>query len=90
MIGRISAQLGLLTFAAAVLMGLSVGNSAETILERALLATVPAVFIAQFAAWCCKQVVREHVRRRKMTIDKAHFADRAAISAAETGGTGEA
>ncbi len=80
MVGRISAQLGLLTFAAAVLAGLSAGNTPETVLERALLATVGIIFIAQFAAWSCKQVVREHLARRKLAIDQAHLEASAALA----------
>lgn len=85
MIGRISAQLGLLTFAAAVLVGLSAGNSPETVLERALLATVGIIFVAQFAAWCCKQAVREHLSRRKYAIEQAHFEANEELAEAEDG-----
>ena len=74
MIGSISAQVALLAFAAAIAAGLAAGNSPATILSRALIALIVALFIGKFAAWCTKMVLRDHLQRKKMAIDRKHIA----------------
>ncbi len=74
MVGRIGAQLALLTFGACILIGVAVGNSAVTILGRALLAMLVVLFVGQLCGAACKQVLREHLRARKIAIDQEHVA----------------
>lgn len=73
MIGSISAQIALLAFAAAIAAGLGAGNSPSTILSRALVALVVAMFVGKFAAWCAKLVLRDHLQRKKIAIDRSHL-----------------
>ena len=72
MIGSISAQIALLAFAATIAAGLAAGNSPTTILCRALVAMMVALFVGKLAAWCMKLVLRDHLIRKKMKIDRAH------------------
>ncbi len=85
MIGAIGAQLGLLAFAAAVFAGLGAGNAFETVLSRAMLAMVGAAFVGQLAAYATRAVIRDHLQRRKVSIDRDHL-DRMGVSeSAQTG-----
>lgn len=81
MVGSLGAQVGLVAFAVAIVAGLSAGNSAITVLSRALLAMVGAILIAQLAGYCLKLVLRDHLQRRKSAIDQAHVAALAARQA---------
>lgn len=78
MVGNIAAQIALLTFAMALLAGLHAGNTATTILSRALVALLVAWCGAQFVAWVARTVLRDHLQRKKITIDREHFAAKAA------------
>jgi hypothetical protein len=73
MIGSIGAQIALLAFAAAIAAGLAAGNSPTTILCRALVAMAVALFVGKLAAWSTKLVLRDHLVRKKMKIDRAHL-----------------
>lgn len=73
MIRKISAQISLLGFAAAVLAGVYANNPPLVVLLRALLVMFLAGAIAQFAAWTGKLVLREHLSRRKRELDQAHL-----------------
>ena len=59
MIRTIGAQIALVAFAAAILAGLYAGNSPVTVLTRALLAMIVALFVGQAVAWSIKLVLRE-------------------------------
>lgn len=72
MVGRLGGQLGLLAFAFGLLAGIAAGNTPTTILTRALLIMVMAVFLGQFVGWAGKLVLRDHLQRRKFEIDRAH------------------
>lgn len=72
MVASISAQVALFAFSVATLGGLLAGNSPQTVLSRALIAMVVALFVAQFSAWCGKLVLREHIQSRKSAADPAH------------------
>lgn len=74
MVGGLSAQIGLLAFAVAIIAGLSTGNSAVTILLRAIISMFAALLVAQLAAWCAKQILRDHLQKSKRSIDEAHIA----------------
>jgi dsRNA-specific ribonuclease len=74
MIRTIGAQIALVAFAATVLAGLYTGNSSATVLTRALLAMVAALVVGQGVAWAVKLVLRDHLRQRKLAIDREHFA----------------
>lgn len=73
MVGRIGTQVALLAFAVAIIAGISAGNSTTTILVRALLALVVVLLVGQFVAWCVKLILRDHLQRRKVGIDKIHI-----------------
>lgn len=70
---KISAQLGLLAFSAAIVAGLQAGNSATSIILRALLAMVIATLIGQFLGWAVKVLLRDRLQRIKLEIDREHF-----------------
>jgi hypothetical protein len=72
MVGRISAQIALLAFAIAILAGLSVGNSPALVLQRSLIALVAGLGVGQLASWSAKLVLRDHLQRKKLAIDRAH------------------
>ncbi|HUU95975.1 MAG TPA: hypothetical protein VM487_09550 [Phycisphaerae bacterium] len=74
MIGTIGAQIALVAFAAAILAGLYAGNSPVTVLTRALLAMIVALFVGQAVAWSIKLVLRDHLQKRKLEIDRQHLA----------------
>jgi hypothetical protein len=71
---RIAAQIALLAFACALVAGLIRGNSATTVLSRALLALVAGFAIGQVAALTARVLIRDHLQRRKVAIDRAHVA----------------
>lgn len=73
MIGSLGAQLGLLAFAVAIFAGLLAGNSAGTVLSRALMVLALAVLVGQMAAATIKLVLRDHLQRRKLAIDRQHL-----------------
>lgn len=73
MIRTIGAQVGLLTFSVAVFAGLMAGNSAATILLRAVGGMVIGMLVGQFAAWAARQVLRDHFQQRKLEIDQSHL-----------------
>ena len=77
MVGSISAQIALLAFAAAIAVGLAVGNSPVTVLTRALVALVVALVVGRLAGWTAKLVLRDHLQRKKRAIDEAHLASTA-------------
>jgi hypothetical protein len=72
MVGQIAAQVALLAFAAAIVAGLHAGNSATTVLLRALLTLAAALLLGSAAAWTVKLVLRDHVQRAKREIDQEH------------------
>ena len=74
MIQKVSAQISLLGFAAAVLAGVYTQNPPLVVLLRALLVMFLAGAVAQFAAWTGKLVLREHLSRKKRELDQAHVA----------------
>ena len=69
----IGAQLGLLAFTAAIVAGLYAGNSPTTILVRALLVMLVACACGQAVGWAGKQVLRDHLQRKKQAIDGEHY-----------------
>jgi NhaP-type Na+/H+ or K+/H+ antiporter len=74
MIGSLSAQIALLAFAAAIVAGLSVGNSPTTVLTRALVTMFVGLAVGQLVAWTIKLVLRDHLQRQKLAMDQAHVA----------------
>jgi acid phosphatase family membrane protein YuiD len=72
MVGSLSAQIGLIAFAVAVAGGLHAGNTAVTVLTRAMLMMVGAIFVGQMAAYAARLVLRDHLQRQKITIDREH------------------
>jgi hypothetical protein len=74
MVQSISAQLGLLAFAVAVIAGLHAGNSAAAILTRALLALLVGATLGRLVAGCAKRVLRDHLLRKKLVLDREHVA----------------
>jgi hypothetical protein len=74
MIQSIGAQIALVAFAAAIFAGLCAGNSPGTVLIRALTALVVALFVGQGVAWAIKLVLRDHLCKRKLAIDREHLA----------------
>ena len=84
MVGSLSAQIGLIAFAVGVAAGLHAGNSAVTVLSRALLMMVGAILIGQMAAYAARLVLRDHLQREKITIDREHARQRDAAEAARS------
>jgi len=74
MVRGIGAQIGLLAFAVAVLAGLYSGNSVTVTLTRALVAMVIGSLVGQVAGWTAKLVLRDHLQRKKVEIDREHLA----------------
>lgn len=72
MVRSIGVQLGLLSFGIAILAGLYAGNAPTTILLRALVVMVSACALGQFAGWAAKQILRDHLQRKKAAIDREH------------------
>jgi MFS family permease len=84
MVRTTGVQIGLLAFAVASLAGIYAGNPATVILLRALLAMLLGTLIGQAAGWTAKLVLRDHLQRKKLHIDREHFkAMRALTRAAE-------
>jgi len=73
MVRTLGAQIGLLALAVAIIAGLYAGNSPTVILWRALLATLIGVIIGQLGGWAAKMVLREHLLRKKLHIDRLHL-----------------
>lgn len=82
MVRSIGAQIGLLAFAVAVLAGLYAANSATVTLTRALVAMVVGAIVGQAAGWGAKLILRDHLQRKKLEIDRAHLAAVRAMTAA--------
>ncbi|MFQ5807130.1 MAG: hypothetical protein ACE5I3_11840 [Phycisphaerae bacterium] len=74
MIGSISVQVALLAFAAAIVAGLSAGNSAVLVLQRALIAMLAGLLVGKFVSWTTKLVLRDYLQRKKLAVDQAHRA----------------
>lgn len=72
MVRSIGAQLGLLAFSLALLAGIYAGNSAITVLTRALMIMVVACVLGQLVGWSGKLVLRDHLQRRKLALDREH------------------
>lgn len=85
MVGSLSAQVALLAFAAAIAAGVYAGNSATTVLTRAIVALIVAYGIGRIASSTVKLVLRDHLQRKKLAIDEAHLAARKAAEAKEDG-----
>jgi hypothetical protein len=84
MVRTTSVQIGLLAFAVAGLAGIYAGNPVTVILLRAMLAMLVGTVIGQIAGWTAKAVLRDHLQRKKLHIDRQHFqAIRALTGAAE-------
>ena len=83
MVRSIGAQLGLLAFGVALLAGLYAGNSATVVLMRALVAMVVGAVVGQAAGWAAKYVLREHLQRQKLLIDREHLAAVQALTGEE-------
>jgi NhaP-type Na+/H+ or K+/H+ antiporter len=73
MVHATSAQIGLLAFAVAVIAGTSAGNTMSFVLTRALLAMLVGAVVGQVAGWTAKVVLRDHLQRKKLEIDRQHF-----------------
>jgi NhaP-type Na+/H+ or K+/H+ antiporter len=88
MVSRIAAQVGLLSFAVAVMVGLHAGNPPVTVLQRAVLAMGVGFLVGQFAGWSARLVLREFVRTRWVAapIEDVEPAD--AIGKVEAGPSG--
>lgn len=71
---RISAQVALLAFAAAIMAGLYAGNAPLTVLSRALIVMFAALLVSQAVAHVSKRVLRDHLQGRKVAIDREHLA----------------
>lgn len=85
MIALLSAQVALFAFAVAILAGVCAGNSVVTILSRALIVMLGALFVSQVVAYTSKAVIRDYLMRRKLEIDKGHIDMLDALEAAEAG-----
>ena len=81
MVRSIGAQLGLFAFGVAILAGLYAGNSPVTILVRAMASMVAACIVGQLLGWAGKQVLRDHLQKKKLTIDRQHDEVMQAIAA---------
>ncbi len=68
------AQIGLLAFAVALVAGIQAGNPVTVVLARAMGALFMGAMVGQGAGLAAKHVLREHLQRRKLAIDKAHLA----------------
>ncbi len=72
MVRSIGAQIGLLAFSAALLAGLYAGNSLSTVLVRAIVILLLASTLGQLVGWVGKMVLRDHLQRKKLTLDSEH------------------
>ena len=73
MIRTMGAQIGLLAFTVAIVAGIYVGNPGTVVLLRGLLALLLGALIGQAVGWTAKLVLRDHLQRRKLRIDREHF-----------------
>lgn len=73
MVRTTGAQIGLLAFAVAIVAGVYAGNPATVVMLRALAAMLVAALVGQVAGWTAKLVLRDHLQRRKLRIDREHF-----------------
>ena len=73
MVRSIGAQLGLLAFASSIIAGLYAGNAPTTIVLRAVLVMVAACLIGQLVGWMAKLILRDHLQRRKLELDREHY-----------------
>jgi len=69
----IGVQIGLLAFGAALLAGVAAGNSPVVVLVRALTAMVLGLVVGQVAGAAAHRVLREHLLRKKLAIDREHL-----------------
>ncbi len=74
----LSAQLGLLAFSAAIVAGILTGNTFTTIVTRAIVALFVAAVAGNLAGWVSRLVLRDHLLRRKLKIDREHHEKRGA------------
>jgi len=72
MLGSLSAQVALLAFVAAIIAGLSAGNSPPTVLTRALVAMFVGFLVGKLVSWTTKLVLRDYLQRKKFAVDQAH------------------
>ena len=70
MVGSLSAQIGLIAFAIAIVAGLHAGNSATTILSRAMLMMIGAIFAGQITAYAGRTILRDHLRKKKEAVER--------------------
>ena len=64
MVARLSAQIALLGFSAAIVAGLWAGNTPGTVLYRALTIMLIALVVGQVVAYACKLVLREYLQQK--------------------------
>lgn len=81
MVRSLGAQIALLAFTVAIVAGLYAGNSPVLTLTRALLALVVGAGLGQIGGWAAKAVLREHLQRKKLEIDRKHIAAVTALTA---------
>ena len=74
MVRSLGAQVGLLAFGVAILAGLYAGNTAVTVICRALVVMLAGCALGQVVGWIGKLVVRDHLQRKKLAIDREHQA----------------
>ncbi len=72
MVSSASVQVGLLAFALAIAAGLYSGNSATTVLSRALVAMVVGLVAARLAGGAMRLVLREYLQQKKYEIDRRY------------------
>lgn len=72
MIGNVSAQIALLSFSLAIVAGIYAGNSPTTVLLRACAALAIAFAVGQVVASAMRLALREHLQRRKVSLDRRH------------------
>jgi len=90
MVRSVGAHFGLLAFGLAILAGLYVGNSPATILLRALVAATAACAVGQVLANVGKQVLRDHLQKKKLAIDQQHYEALRAMTREEEAGASPA
>jgi hypothetical protein len=73
MVRTTGVQIGLLAFTVALIAGIYAGNPASVVLLRAVLVMFAGAAIGQMAGWTAKLVLRDHLQRRKLSIDRQHF-----------------
>lgn len=73
MVRNTGTQIGLLAFTVAIVAGIYAGNSAVIVLTRAIVALLLGASVGQMAGWAAKVVLRDHLQRRKLKIDRQHF-----------------